>query len=79
MYLNRKSTIPEGQGLIVVEKEERVSKAFADLNLKIKVTPTKDLEYEGLAFQRGLQKGEDFEITQGLDDHKREATYQLSN
>ena len=77
MYLNRKSTIPEGLGLVVIEKEERVQKAFQNLGLNIKLDKS-TLKYESIAFNSGKQKGNEFQISQGLNSHKKSTIKELT-
>lgn len=78
MYENRKSTIPEGMGLVVQEKEDKVKCSFKDLGLKLKnVSSNLDINSRG-AFKTGTDEGNNLEITQGLGAYEKENTLQLN-
>jgi len=80
LYAERKSELNRNSthGLMVVKKKNKVTDAFKDLGMNISTTRQKDLQYERLAFSRGVLKGNEFEITQGISKNQNEKTLQLS-
>lgn len=76
LYKDKQSNIPTSQGLIVVEKEKRVTKAFANLGMKL--TTTRDKVNVNNSFRNGYDKGNSFEITQGVEQYNKENTLNLS-
>lgn len=78
MYRNRKSSIPPGEGLIILEKEDRVRREFDNLGLKIKINNPKQLRCVASAFNLGTHKGNNYEITQGINSYKEEKSPKLT-
>lgn len=64
--------------LVVVEKKEKVETAFKDLNLNLRTQSIQYMTYQKLAFEKGLLKGEDFKLTQGISDAKKNNTLALN-
>ncbi|GAB0155923.1 hypothetical protein CHRYSEOSP005_11850 [Chryseobacterium sp. Alg-005] len=76
MYKDKVSNLPEQTGLMVIKKDQKVKEQFNAMNMKIKTTKT-DLLYTQMGLQAGLQKGEEFHITQGLKQHKQDNTLHI--
>ncbi|MGR3790689.1 DUF2786 domain-containing protein [Flavobacterium sp. TN-1] len=66
MYENRKSNIPEGYGLIVLEKNKRVKQDFQKLDLKILTQKSRPITGELEAMEEGIKKGKEINLIQGL-------------
>ncbi len=73
MYKNKKSNLPEGAGLVLYKKEAKVKKQFDDQNLKIRTRKIKNLEVERIGFNAGIDKGENFHLTQGIKSEREPA------
>ncbi len=77
LYQERNSTIESGKGLMIVEKKEKVKHQFAALSINIKSVGI-NLKAERGAFNQGVTAGEDFHLTQGIEQHKKNETKQLA-
>ena len=78
MYKNRKSTVPENMGLVLVQKSERVKSEYKKLDLTVRSAPTRKLEYERIAFSSGVTQGNNFHITQGINQYQSESQIKLN-
>ncbi|GEN74104.1 DUF2786 domain-containing protein [Chryseobacterium lathyri] len=76
MYKNKVSNLPEQTGLMVIRKEAKVKEQFDSMNLKIKATKT-DFTYTQMGLNAGLQKGEEFHLTQGIKQHQQDNTLRI--
>lgn len=71
MYKDKKSNIEKGTGLTVYEKKNKVESAFRNLNLNLIKVKNK-IRAESNAFDSGKSKGQNFNLTQGINKGKTE-------
>lgn len=67
MYQDRKSSIPKGMGLMVVEKDEQVQNSFKEKHPKLGTHKINEFIAEQGAFSAGVESGESIEIVQPLE------------
>ena len=73
IYENRNSTIPEGMGLILIEKKQKVDE-FAKENCNVRFVKNHIKISEQSAFSSGREKGEQFDLQQGLNEYENSVT-----
>lgn len=78
LYENRKSSIPDGMGIMLVNKTDKVKAEFKTLAIKAKEARPIKLVIERAAFNSGIEKGNSFQITQGIEAHKQASTLALA-
>lgn len=78
MYQNRNSTIPEGMGLVLIRKEEKVRSEYEALELDVRVKKPRTIRVLGECYRAGRDAGELFSITQGIEGYKKENTLALT-
>jgi hypothetical protein len=67
MYEDRERNIPESYGLMVIEKKRTVSEEFIGLGTKIKLVKQKEMKFESIAFQSGIDSGKKVKLIQGIE------------
>ncbi|HCD9235888.1 TPA: DUF2786 domain-containing protein [Elizabethkingia anophelis] len=77
LYKNKVSNLPQQTGLMVIKKEQKVKEQFEILDFKIFMQSSKELVFEEIGFNAGLDRGEEFHLTQGINSYQRENTKQL--
>ena len=78
MYEERKSERSKNEyGIILYSKKNKVDNEFSNLNLSIKMERSKDLNYERIAFRKGVLKGDGFSISQGINKSAKQNTLQI--
>ena len=77
LYENRKSTIPQGMGLVLASKINRVESEFKAQQIKTSKVGA-NLRVERSAFETGQQKGQEFQITQGIESQRQSNQFALS-
>lgn len=77
MYKDKVSNLPQQTGLMIIKKEEKVKEQFGTLDFKITTVSTKELAFEEMGFDAGFKKGNEFQLTQGIADHKNDKTLKI--
>lgn len=70
IYKERKNTLKQEYGLMVLDKKQRVDEEFSLLDLDLKITNIKELIVERQAFHLGEKRGEKFQLTQGITERE---------
>lgn len=70
MYENRNSTIPEGMGLVLVKKVEKVKKEYDALDFNVRAGRKRKRTVLESCFDDGCMEGDSFSISKGLKDHQ---------
>lgn len=78
MYKDKKSNIPQSHSLMIVEKTKKVEEQFVLLDLKITTQSMKKSILVDEAFKAGEERGEEFQLTQGIADHNIDAVLKLN-
>ncbi len=78
IYINRNCSIPLSMSLVLAKKSDRVKNEYEKYNFNVRMVKGKDLVYERIAFSDGAEKGKQFHIIQGVNQCKREQTFQLN-
>lgn len=74
MYKEKQTNIPQSYGLVLVKKKQKVDEQFSSLGLKIKEVTGSDINIgTSKAFIAGEKVGDDFHITQGINDCKKQS------
>lgn len=78
MYKERKSGLNNAKenGLVVVQKENKVASEFDKLNLNLK-TRNQKVNIKKEAFMSGSEKGKNFNIVQGVNNSRSNNTLQI--
>lgn len=79
MYDERKSNIPEQYGLMVIEKDKKVKKEFAKLDLNLNILKHKGINAQTEAFNNGLEAGKQLDLIQGINSCKQSNRYAIGN
>lgn len=78
MYKEKQTNIPQSYGLVLVKKKQKVDEQFSSLGLKIKEVTGSDINIgTSKAFIAGEKVGDDFHITQGINDCKKQCRKQI--
>lgn len=80
LYKDRVRNIPQSYGLMVIEKTENVKKQYEEFQLNFKISKGRKKNYqigEEQAYEKGLERGKNFELIQGIgeDDDEEEILY----
>lgn len=79
MYEDRSANQSELFGLVPVDKMKRVSEQFDATNTQLKVSKNKALKGIKESFLKGVEKGKDFQIVQGINDGKKNSIFEIGN
>lgn len=77
MYKEKVSNLPEQTGLMIIKKEQKVKDQLEALDFKIKIQSSKELVFEEMGFSAGVKRGNDFQLTQGIKDHRDNKTLKI--
>ncbi|MDV3675110.1 hypothetical protein CMU30_02190 [Elizabethkingia anophelis] len=77
MYKDKVSNLPQAVGLMIIKKEEKVKEQFLEFDFDIEVRSSGEIVFEKIGFDAGMEKAENFQLTQGISDYNSDKTLKI--